>query len=253
MVLKSPKSKISVVNLFADFILNKIPLPNESIIQVVDCDNFLIIKGLTTYNSILNLGEIRDEFLSKYSEYLDDRKVFPTLDLIKYDIKLSPKNSLTHTYYNTRNCSYHQKQIDRFISDPEKSYNFNQVVREITDNSELTFSSEFPYGYSLGQGRLFYYYGKNIFYKIPSTYYVNSRTFTITNEKDDLGDVKLVVMDEQCESEDSVLKSAILDVFDFDMVKFAEEVKKMDWSLEMTNPLEDYECLKTPNKDFIIL
>ena len=37
--------------------------------------------------------------------------------------------------------------------------------------------SEFPHGYSLGQGRLLYYYGKSIFYKIPPTYPVSSLTF----------------------------------------------------------------------------
>ena len=49
MILKSPTSKLSIVNLLADYILNKIPKDEESIIQVVDCMNFYVIKGKTTY------------------------------------------------------------------------------------------------------------------------------------------------------------------------------------------------------------
>jgi hypothetical protein len=53
-------------------------------------------------------------------------------------------------------------------------------------------------------------------------------------------------------SEDEKLKSAILDVFDFDMSSMSSEMKKVDWSIELTNPLEDYSFVKKKNKDFII-
>jgi hypothetical protein len=52
---------------------------------------------------------------------------------------------------------------------------------------------------------------------------------------------------------DDVLKSAILDMFDFDMMWIKNEIKKVDWSLEITNPLEDYEFLKVKLKDFLII
>ena len=65
MILKSKNSKLSTVNLFADFILNKIPKEEESIIQVIDCINFMVIKGKTTYNAPLNILEIKNEFLKK--------------------------------------------------------------------------------------------------------------------------------------------------------------------------------------------
>ena len=52
--------------------------------------------------------------------------------------------------------------------------------------------------------------------------------------------------------EDEKLKSAILDVFDFDVSSMSSEMKKVDWSIELTNPLEDYSFVKKKNKDFII-
>ena len=82
MILKSPVSKLSLVNLFADFILNKIPKEEESIIQVVDCFNFYVIKGKTTYKEPLNIGELRDEFISQFEELIGDRKLTHTIDLI---------------------------------------------------------------------------------------------------------------------------------------------------------------------------
>ena len=99
MILKSPKSKLSIVNLFADFILNQIPKEEQTIIQVVDCYNFYVIKGKTTHTEPLNLANIRDEFISKYEELIGDSKVSHTIDLIDYNSKLKSLNSLSF-YYN---------------------------------------------------------------------------------------------------------------------------------------------------------
>jgi hypothetical protein len=51
---------------------------------------------------------------------------------------------------------------------------------------------------------------------------------------------------------EKVLTSAILDVFDFDMSWLETEIKKVDWSVEITNPLEDYDFLKRKINDFVI-
>ena len=104
MILKSPVSKLSLVNLFADFILNKIPKEEESIIQVVDCFNFYVIKGKTTYNEPLNIGELRDEFIIKHEDLIGERKLTHTIDLIEYDSKLIKSNILTFPYHRSKNC-----------------------------------------------------------------------------------------------------------------------------------------------------
>jgi len=41
-------------------------------------------------------------------------------------------------------------------------------------------------------------------------------------------------------------------VFDFDYKRLSEKMKKVDWSVELTNPLEEYSFLKERDKDFII-
>ena len=96
-----------------------------------------------------------------------------------------------------------------------------------------------------------YYYGKHIFYNIPYNYPFSTLTFTMSTTKDEYGDVSFSVKNAN-QKEDETLRSAILDVFDFDMSSLDKDIKKVDWSIEVTNPLEDYDFLKKKVKDFVI-
>jgi hypothetical protein len=250
MILKSPVSKLSIVNLFADFILNKIPKEEESIIQVIDCFNFYVIKGKTTHKEPLNIGELRDEFIVQFEELIGDRKLTHTIDLIEYDSKLIPVTSLTFPYHRSKNCSYTNSQITSFESDSSISYDYHFHLKPITEDNNLIFQSEFPHGYSLKQGRLLYYYGKHIFYNIPKTYPVSSLVFELSTKKDDSNEQIFSVKNDS--ETDEVLTSAILDVFDFDMSWLENDIKKVDWYTEITNPLDEYDFLKKKIKDFII-
>jgi len=251
MILKSPFSRLSIVNLFADFILNQIPKDKESIIQVVDCFNFYVIKGKTTFNEPLNIGKLKDEFIVKFEKLIGDIKLTHTIDLIEYDSKLNPSDSLTFTYHNTNNCSYHNSQIKSFDESSSVSYDYQHFLKPITENDNLIFCSEFPHGYSLNQGRLLYYYGKHIFYNIPSSYPVSMSVFEMSTKKDESGEQLFLVKTKNNEV-DKVLTSAILDLFDFNMSWLEDEIKKVNWYNEVTNPLEDYDFLKKKIKDFII-
>ena len=249
MVLKKQSSRIFIINLFADFIISKIPQEEQSIINIVDCKNFIVVKGITTSKSLLNLSEISDEFNKKYSKFLDEIKITHTLDLIEYDKELKPISEFTFTYHNTDNCSYHQKQISHFV-EKNTSCDYNYSIKEVDDN--LVQYSEFPHGYSLGQGRLLYYLGKHIFYNVPPTYPITSLTFNISSEKDDNGNQIISVHNHSTDESDEILTSWILDHFDFDTSWIINEIKKVDWSIELTNPLEDYEFLKKRNSNFIL-
>ena len=239
MNLKKIGGKKFLVNLLSDFILNKIPHQESSIIKIVDCENFYVIKGKTTSKEVLFIPDIISEFNEKYKEHVDTKKLTHTIDLIEYDSELKEVVEITQTFHNnTPNCSYHWKEVERFD--------------ELIEKDELVYVSEFPFGYSLSQGRDLYYYGKHIFYSIPSNYPHTSLTLTLSKEKNEDGEQKLIVFDEFFKSEDETLYSAILDVFDFDYNRLSKKMKKVDWSVELTNPLEEYSFLKERNKDFII-
>jgi hypothetical protein len=251
MILKSPKSRLSIVNLLSDFILNQIPKEENTIIQVVDCTNFYVIKGKTTHNEPLDMSKVRDEFISKFEELIGDRKISHTIDLIEYDSKLKPDDSLSFTYYyGTDNCSYSLLQTKLYLEDELKSYEQTHHIKTFTDD-DLVIVSEFPHGYSLSQGRLLYYYGKHIFYNIPSSYPINKLTFNLSTKKDESGDSVFSVFNSN-QKVDEVLTSAILDVFDFDMSWLNTEIKKVDWSIEITNPLQEYDFLKQKVDGFVI-
>ena len=251
MVLKNTGSRILVTNLFADFILSKIPHNEETIIKIVDCKNFFIIKGKTSYNQVLDLTVILDEFLKKYEDHLGKVKLSHTVDLIEYDVKMNIPNDFEFIYHNTINCSYHHKQIELY-ENKKLSYDYNQIINEITDE-DMVSVSEFPHGYSLGQGRLHYYYGKHIFYSIPTNYPVNTLIFSMSKNKTEDGEPIFSVRSSISTYIDMTLTSAILDVFDFDMSWLEKEIKKADWSLELLNPLDEYDFIKKINKNLVIV
>ena len=208
MILKNPGSKIFLTNLLADFILFKIPKNEHSIIRVIDCGNFYLIKAKTTHKEPLEISELITEFSEKFSEFLGDKKITSTIDLIEYDGHMLEQSSLKMTLYNTVNCSYHENQIIQFEKEP-LSYNYNGEVVEMDDN-ELAHISEFPHGYSLSQGRLLYYYGKNLRYNDNS---VDPITYDVLKDKNDMSELKT-------------------------------EMEKLDWFVELTNPFEEVEVLK---------
>jgi hypothetical protein len=214
--------------------------------------NFYVIKGKTTYKETLDIAKIKDEFTSKFEELLVDLKLTHTIDLIDYNSKLNPLDEITFSYHNnSNNCSYHKHQCDEYLNDNTKSYGYDFHVKPILENNNLIFCSEFPHGYSLKQGRLMYYYGKHIFYNIPYNYPFSTLTFTMSTKKDESGDNQFSVKNSH-QKDDETLKSAILDVFDFDMSWLETEMKKVDWSIELTNPLQDYDFLKKKVDGFVI-
>lgn len=237
MTLKKIGGKSFVVNLLSDFILSKIPHEENSIIKIVDCGNFFVIKGKTSSKEVLFIPNIISEFNEKFNI---ESKLTHSIDLIEYDVKLDTIDNLEHTYHNnTPNCSYHYQDVEDFPTLDEKD--------------EMIYVSTFPHGYSLKQGRLLYYYGKKIFYNIPSNYPFTSLKFYLTKEKNSEGEIDFKVFDEFFKSEDETLRSAVLDVFDFDMESLEREIKKVDWSVELTDPLLEYDFLKEKVEGFIII
>lgn len=239
MYLSKIGGKSFLVNLLSDFIVDKMDITENSIIKVIDCENFLVVKGKTSSKNVLDLSSVVSEFTKKYEKVLSGRIITHTIDLITYDYKLEPTKQITHRYYNSEsNCSYDFEGIEHLEKDYEN--NFVHV-------------SSFPHGYSLPQGRLLFYYGKKIIYNIPPTLPFKSLILTISTEKDNNNEQIFKVYDEFHKSYDEVLRSAALDVFDFDFMKFQKDVEKFDWSIELLDPLIEHEFLKEKVRDFIVI
>ena len=62
-----------------------------------------------------------------------------------------------------------------------------------------------------------------------------------------------LIIEDEYENEVTDLKSAFLDCYDFNLTKFEEEIKKLDWSEELTNPTNDFEFLKKRIEGMILI
>lgn len=248
MILKKIGSRDFVVNYIADLILDKIGKDYSSVIEVADCINFFIIKGKTNSTSILNLSDIISEFKETNPTLFGEKRIVNVIDLVEYNVKLDNVMSLTQTLHNGDNCSYSLEQIKKYLNE-DHSVSGEFYPQSISE-SNLIYKSEFPHGYSLNQGRSLYYYLKQIYYSIPSTYPVSTLTMSIT--KNLSGETTVDVFNHFHNEKDSILESSILDSFNFNYDNLDMKMKKVDWSIELTNPLEDYSELKEVSKMMII-
>lgn len=231
---------LKLVNHFADFILSKIDNKRNSIIEVVDLENFLVIKGKTDSIDVLNIQELKQEFLSGNTSEHYLKRLNNTIDLIEYDAKMDEVTEMEIILYNSQNCHYPQKTIE---------YSEFPFSENLSPN-KFTTKSGFPFGYSLSQGRLLYYYAKHITYSIPTNFPFEKIRYKIcnSNSKENFD----VSLDNYYDTEES-LKSAILDTFDFDMGWIENNYKKSELFYEIENPSEDFDFLKKRNSEFFII
>ena len=75
------------VNLFADYILSKFDKKDNTVIQVTDCETFVVVNGQTTSKEVLDLNELKTEFIELNKELFNSLKKedINIIDIIKYD------------------------------------------------------------------------------------------------------------------------------------------------------------------------
>jgi len=230
MRLINKNSRRGITNLFADFILSKIKRTEKSIIQVTDCGAFMIVNGLTTSNEYLNINEIKNEFKESFGDVLKELEMLDlnTIDVIRYNEDIKP----IHKGWVIVNKN-------TFVEEPD------------SDISEISISSEFPYGYSLDCGRINTYYSHYIMNHMFNLLSVDEVSFYFTNEEED-EDLKIKIVSDSKIDKKSI-KSLILDVFDFDMESFRERLSDYNLIDDILNPNRDKPYLKQDLLEHIIL
>jgi len=230
MRLINKNSRRGITNLFADFILSKIKRTEKSIIQVTDCGAFMIVNGLTTSNEYLNINEIKNEFKESFGDVLKELEMLDlnTIDVIRYNEDIKP----IHKGWVIVNKN-------TFVEEPDP------------DISEISISSEFPYGYSLDCGRINTYYSHYIMNHMFNLLSVDEVSFYFTNEEED-EDLKIKIVSDSKIDKKSI-KSLILDVFDFDMESFRERLSDYNLIDDILNPNRDKPYLKQDLLEHIIL
>ena len=204
------------VNLFADYILSKFDKSENTIIQVTDFENFVVVNGQTTSSNVLEMLELKSEFIESNKELFNslDQKDLNVIDIIKYDQEIT---DLKRGWINVNKSLY----VDQH--DPI---------------SEINISSEFPYGHSLGCGRGMFYYSHYIFNHMYSLLDVDKLYFHYSSDLDENEDYKIKVVSESNYSK-SQINSLVLDVFDMDLTEFKERLSNYNFTEDITNPSLD--------------
>ena len=83
------KSNRGLVNKMADFILTKLTLEYDSVIEVTDCGKFFVINGMTNSKEVLEMSKIKEQFLEENKELLTEfgYENVNVIDLIMYDVE----------------------------------------------------------------------------------------------------------------------------------------------------------------------
>ena len=201
MRLINKNSKRGIVNLFAEFILSKIDKNKDSIIQVSDVGSFYAVNGITTSEIFLDINLIRDEFTEKFKEILIELniKLINVVDVINYNQKIS-------------NIETGWVKVNKI-----------PFTQEYEPLSEISINSEFPYGHSLNCGRLMVYYTQYMFNQVYSTIMTDEVHFFFTKELNDDEDFNIKIVPKSG-LDKTIIKSLILDLFDFDLKDFETKV-----------------------------
>ena len=204
------------VNLFADYILSKFDKSENTIIQVTDFENFVVVNGQTTSSNVLEMLELKSEFIESNKELFNslNKKDLNVIDIIKYDQEIT---DLKRGWINVNKSLY----VDQH--DPI---------------SEINISSEFPYGHSLGCGRGMFYYSHYIFNHMYSLLGVDKLYFHYSSDLDENEDYKIKVVSESNYSKDQIT-NLVLDVFDMDLTEFKERLSNYNFTEDITNPSLD--------------
>lgn len=219
------------VNLFADYILSKFDKSENTIIQVTDCETFVVVNGQTTSKNVLTLNDLKTEFIESNKELFNslEKKDLNVIDIIKYDQEIT---DFTKAWITVNKSLY----VDEF--DPI---------------SEMNISSEFPYGHSLGCGRGILYYSHYIFNHMYSLLGVDKVYFRYSTYLNEDEDYKIKVI---CDSQKpkSSIESLVLDCFDMNLTEFKERLSNYDFTKDVTDQTLDKPYLVQDRlKDVILL
>ena len=219
------------VNLFADYILSKFNKSENTIIQVTDCENFVVVNGQTISSNVLNLNELKIEFIESNKELFKslNKESLNIIDIIKYEQEITdfPRAWIT--------------------------VNKSLYVNELDPISEINISSEFPYGHSLGCGRGILYYSHYIFNQMYSLLGVDKLYFHYSSDLNEDEDYRIrVISDSQVPKK--LIESLVLDCFDMDLTEFKERMSDYDFTKDVTDQTLDKPYLVQDRlKDIILI
>ena len=135
----------------------------------------------------------------------------------------------------------------------ELDYSENTLQNEFCKFVPMTITSEFPHGHSLSMGRSILYYSEYICNHLESSLRTGDIVFKFSTKMNDNDDYDISITTDSM-YKDSDITSVILDVFDFNLTKFTNEIKGYDVIEDITNPFNNKPWLvKDKSRDIFIV
>jgi hypothetical protein len=218
------------VNLFADYILSKFDKSENTIIQVTDCETFVVVNGQTTSDKEINLNDLKYDFVDEFSDLFKSLEIkdINVIDIIRYEQNI---DDLSKSWVRV-NKSIYVEEEDPFV--------------------EISITSEFPYGYSLGCGRGIYYYAHYMFNQMYTLLGVDNLMFKYNSELDENEDHKIKIISDSTLPKQTI-KDLVLDVFDMNVKEFSECLTNYNLIEDITKPEEPKPYLVQDRLEDIIL
>ena len=218
------------VNLFADYVLSKFEKTENTIIQVTDCETFVVVNGQTTSGKEINLNDLKYDFINEFSDLFEflEIKDINVIDIIRYEQNIE---DISKAWVRV-NKSLYVEEEDPFV--------------------EISITSEFPYGYSLGCGRGIYYYAHYMFNQMYTLLGVDNLMFFYNSELDENEDHKIKIVSDSTLPK-HIIKDLVLDVFNMNVKEFSECLTNYSFIEDITKPYEPKPYLVQDRLEDIIL
>ena len=251
-----------LVNRLAERISQKLSDNNkyDTSIEVTYHESFYVVRGYTNNPTILNLTEYKEQFMKTEKDFMDKigvSKQMNMIDIINYKESVEyDRIPFWFEFWNSKRPLYNPTLIDFVESDQETSSGLESIVytnkiecenifpmrfhsnTTFGNTSSLSISSEFPYGYSLSAGKTKLYYSEYICNQLFSVLNTDRILFKMCDEIMDNGDYGIEVITNS-QYTDNDVKSMILDIFDFNLIKFESDyLRNYDFVNELENPFE---------------
>ena len=129
----------NLVNDFADYVCEIISEndTHKTKLSVVDVENFMIVKGFTKSENVINFSELNSNFIELNKNKYPNLDKFNTIDVLSYDC----------------DDKEFEDEIIQYSTKPKENIN---------DELSIVVSSKFPYGYSENYLRATYNHLKEI-------------------------------------------------------------------------------------------
>ena len=236
---------------------NILKLNHKSFHQIVvlGSSSFIPFMQLPAWSRRDVIEDLLDiNVFSKMNQILKERNATIKNNLvdINHNLELVKTKMLAQEKYikDLNNIKYHSVSPELVV---ELDYSENTLQNEFCKFVPMTVTSEFPHGHSLSMGRSILYYSEYICNHLESSLRTGDIVFKFSTKMNDNDDYDISITTDSM-YKDSDITSVILDVFDFNLTKFTNEIKGYDVIKDITNPFNNKPWLvKDKSRDIFII